>query len=288
MTITCSVCGTINPEGTQYCEGCGVELAAAPAQSAPQASDQAPAAPVLSAPEGAGTSPVDQIQIGGATADTASSGSPVIDGDITPPAEVIPGEGTPVADLNAGMPDMPLPETGTAATDAPQAATPAAPMDTAGADAMPMQESVTPEASAPASSDTTAAAAPVAAAPVSPAPADASVGAAKLGIKKYGAATGEFIPLQGERLVVGRFDASSGPVDIDLSGLGGQEHISRRHAELYRENGAWMVRDLGSTNGVYVKRAGEAAFSPRLQEPTRLSNGDEVAFGNLMLSFHQD
>ena len=92
-------------------------------------------------------------------------------------------------------------------------------------------------------------------------------GEAKLGIKKFGAPTGEFIPLQGERLVVGRFDASSGPVDIDLSGLGGQEHISRRHAELYREQGRWAVRDLGSTNGVYIKRKGETGFSPRLQEP---------------------
>ncbi|WP_051655268.1 FHA domain-containing protein [Deinococcus marmoris] len=116
---------------------------------------------------------------------------------------------------------------------------------------------------------------------------DAPTGEAKLGIKKFGAPTGEFIPLQGERLVVGRFDASSGPVDIDLSGLGGQEHISRRHAELYREQGRWTVRDLGSTNGVYIKHKGETGFSPRLQEPTPLTDGDELAFGNLMLIFHQ-
>ncbi|WP_428194584.1 FHA domain-containing protein [Deinococcus saxicola] len=121
------------------------------------------------------------------------------------------------------------------------------------------------------------------------APSDAPTptGEARLGIKKFGAPTGEFIPLQGERLIVGRFDASSGPVDIDLSGLGGQEHISRRHAELYREEGRWAVRDLGSTNGVYIKRAGETGFSPRLQEPAPLVDGDELAFGNLMLIFHQ-
>ncbi|WP_051668777.1 FHA domain-containing protein [Deinococcus frigens] len=119
--------------------------------------------------------------------------------------------------------------------------------------------------------------------PDAPAPA----GEAKLGIKKFGAPTGEFIPLQGERLIVGRFDGSSGPVDIDLSGLGGQEHISRRHAELYREEGRWTVRDLGSTNGVYIKHKGETGFSPRLQEPAPLVDGDELAFGNLMLIFHQ-
>lgn len=292
MTITCTVCGTVNPEGTQYCEGCGVELAATPAQSAAQTAAQAPVASVLSAPEGAGNSPVDHIHIGGATPAATGDDTPGVHGDITPPAETLPGETTPAADLTSGMPDMPLPETGSAApdsatidsatTDPPQAADPAS----VPVEAAPMQESVTPGASS-AAPDTMAAAMPVAASPVSPTPADAPAGAAKLGIKKYGAATGEFIPLQGERLVVGRFDASSGPVDIDLSGLGGQEHISRRHAELYRENGAWMVRDLGSTNGVYLKRAGEAAFSPRIQEPAHLSDGDEIAFGNLMLSFHQ-
>lgn len=120
-----------------------------------------------------------------------------------------------------------------------------------------------------------------------PSAAPIPTGEAKLGIKKFGAPTGEFIPLQGERLVVGRFDASSGPVDIDLSALGGQEHISRRHAELYREQGRWAVRDLGSTNGVYIKRKGETGFSPRLQEPASLADGDELAFGNLMLTFHQ-
>jgi len=61
------------------------------------------------------------------------------------------------------------------------------------------------------------------------------------------------IPLQGPRLVVGRFDASTGPVEIDLTGVPGAENISRRHAELYFEGGAWKVRDLGSTNGVFVK-----------------------------------
>lgn len=257
MSITCTVCGTVNPDGTTYCEGCGVEL------SAPQAA-------------------------------------------ATPAAEVT----TPApATTDTGLPDMPLPETGSGTTEAPQAAAeiPAAPMDSAPADSLtdtsadstpaaeatpaplPMQEAVTPDGdlTPPPAPQDDAGTVPVAAAmpaPTAPAPSDVP---AKLGIKKYGAPTGEFIPLQGERLVVGRFDASSGPVDIDLTGMGGQEHISRRHAELYRENGAWMVRDLGSTNGVYVKKSGESAFSPRLQEPAALADGDEVAFGNLMLTFHQ-
>ncbi|MFN8509763.1 MAG: FHA domain-containing protein [Deinococcaceae bacterium] len=110
---------------------------------------------------------------------------------------------------------------------------------------------------------------------------------AKLGIKKFGALSGDSIPLLGERLTLGRFDPSSGPVDIDVTGLSGAEHISRRHAELYVENGVWKVRDLGSTNGVFIKRMGESAFSPRAGEPQTLNFGDEIAFGNLILVFQE-
>lgn len=110
---------------------------------------------------------------------------------------------------------------------------------------------------------------------------------AHLAVKKFGAVTADRLPLLAERLVLGRFDASSGPVDLDVSGLPGAEHISRRHAELSYEQGQWHVRDLGSTNGVYIKRAGEAGFSPRLQEPAALAHGDELALGNLMLVFQE-
>ncbi len=108
----------------------------------------------------------------------------------------------------------------------------------------------------------------------------------KLVFKRFGALTTDTIPLQGPRLVVGRFDASTGPVEIDLTGVPGAENISRRHAELFFE-GVWKVRDLGSTNGVFIKRAGEEAYSPRLVEPTELKDGDEIAFGNVILVFQE-
>lgn len=109
---------------------------------------------------------------------------------------------------------------------------------------------------------------------------------ARLEVKRYGSATGEMIPLEGDRLVVGRFDPSSGPVDIDLGHLDGQEHLSRQHAEFFLNAGHWYIRDLGSTNGVYIKPKEEAKFSPRLTEPVQVQDGDELAFGNLMLVFH--
>jgi pSer/pThr/pTyr-binding forkhead associated (FHA) protein len=98
--------------------------------------------------------------------------------------------------------------------------------------------------------------------------------------RDYGASTTETFPLVGERVSVGRFDPSTGPVDIDLSGMKGEVHISRRHAEFALENGKWVIRDLGSTNGVYLKRVGQTAYGPRIAQPEILNDGDEVAFGN--------
>jgi len=108
-------------------------------------------------------------------------------------------------------------------------------------------------------------------------------------VKRLGATTAEEIPLQGERLVVGRFDPETGPVDIDLSAAPEAEHVSRQHGELFRgANGRWMVRDLGSTNGVFVRGTAQSSFGPRITEPTALSNGDEVAFGNARFVFRTE
>jgi pSer/pThr/pTyr-binding forkhead associated (FHA) protein len=102
---------------------------------------------------------------------------------------------------------------------------------------------------------------------------------------RYGAPSGEEIPLFGQRLTVGRFDPETGPVDVDLTALDAGGHISRQHGELYREaDGSWMVRDLGSTNGVFVKSA-DASFGPRITAPRPLKDGDEVAFGNARFIF---
>lgn len=110
----------------------------------------------------------------------------------------------------------------------------------------------------------------------------------RLVVKRFGTVTDEEIPLQGERLVVGRFDPETGPVDVDLSGTLEAEHISRHHGELFRgQDGQWQVQDLGSTNGVFVK-SGAAVFGPRITAPRGLANGDEVAFGNARFIFRTD
>jgi hypothetical protein len=154
----------------------------------------------------------------------------------------------------------------------------------------PAPEGVAPPAAA---TSTTAGDTPASAsAATSSAPAAPPTGAAapsrgaRLVVKRYGATTAEEIPLVGERLIVGRFDPETGPVDVDLSASPEAVHISRHHGELYREaDGRWFVRDLGSTNGVFVKAQAATAFGPRITAPQTLADGDEIAFGNARFVF---
>ncbi|ACQ80355.1 FHA domain containing protein [Beutenbergia cavernae DSM 12333] len=54
--------------------------------------------------------------------------------------------------------------------------------------------------------------------------------------------------------------------------------VSRRHADFRREEGGFVVRDVGSLNGTYVNRE-------RI-ESARLKAGDEVQIGKYRLTFH--
>jgi hypothetical protein len=75
--------------------------------------------------------------------------------------------------------------------------------------------------------------------------------------------------LSGNRIVIGR----SRDADVALD----DPNVSRRHAELRREGGTWIVADLGSTNGVKVNghRVAESALAP----------GDEITLGLERLTF---
>src|SRR3954468_8071871 len=69
--------------------------------------------------------------------------------------------------------------------------------------------------------------------------------------------------LSGSRVTIGR----SRDCDVTLE----DANVSRRHAELRREGGAWVVADLGSTNGVKIngQRVDQHPLSP----------GDEITLG---------
>ena len=54
--------------------------------------------------------------------------------------------------------------------------------------------------------------------------------------------------------------------------------VSRKHAELVRRDDAFYVEDLGSLNGTFLNRR-------RIEEPSKLENGDELQIGKYRLSF---
>ena len=78
--------------------------------------------------------------------------------------------------------------------------------------------------------------------------------------------------LSGNRVLVGR----SRECDIVFS----DPNVSRRHAELRREDGGWSISDLGSTNGVKVngRRVDQAPLRP----------GDRIRLGVTDLTFELD
>jgi pSer/pThr/pTyr-binding forkhead associated (FHA) protein len=55
------------------------------------------------------------------------------------------------------------------------------------------------------------------------------------------------------------------------------QNVSRRHAEVRRQNGEFVVVDLGSTNGTRVNGTG-------IRE-RRLADGDEITVGSSTLRF---
>lgn len=108
---------------------------------------------------------------------------------------------------------------------------------------------------------------------------------ARITFMKDGNLTDNFFDLKSNYLIAGRFDSSTCPIDIDLSGFSGYEHISRKHAKFTFENGKWFVSDAGSTNGVFVKSVSSNEFSHRITEPVELHSGDEISLGNMFFTF---
>jgi pSer/pThr/pTyr-binding forkhead associated (FHA) protein len=96
------------------------------------------------------------------------------------------------------------------------------------------------------------------------------------------------ILLEESLIVIGKFDPDHGPVDFDLEKLIGikeAEKISRQHAEVYFESGSWKIKDLDSSNGVFIKRAGERRFLPKITSPEMLHSGDEIAIADIGFVF---
>jgi pSer/pThr/pTyr-binding forkhead associated (FHA) protein len=88
----------------------------------------------------------------------------------------------------------------------------------------------------------------------------------------WGPTSRSVVELDDERVTVGK---STG----NRISVGDDSAISRRHALLERIGGAWLIRDLGSTNGTTVN--GEQVLTERA-----LHNGDEFILGRTRFVFH--
>jgi hypothetical protein len=79
------------------------------------------------------------------------------------------------------------------------------------------------------------------------------------------------ISITKEPVVIGRLSTN----DVVLS----DPNVSRRHAELRRESGRWLLVDLGSTNGTVV--------NGKLSREHPLKDGDKLTFGKTELVFKE-
>ena len=73
-----------------------------------------------------------------------------------------------------------------------------------------------------------------------------------------------------ESIVIGRDDGADVLID--------NPSVSRRHAEIRLGDDGWVVEDLGSSNGTFIRGA-------KIQGPQRLGLGDEIGFGKFSIVF---
>lgn len=102
----------------------------------------------------------------------------------------------------------------------------------------------------------------------------------RLVVKRQGVETEEVFAFTAPA-IIGRFDPSVGPIDVDLGNIEEGGYVSRKHAKITEEGGVYTIHDLGSSNGVYLLMDDEFQ---RVTE-SALEDGQEVAFGNARFVF---
>ena len=117
---------------------------------------------------------------------------------------------------------------------------------------------------------------PVRSAPAPRAPRPEKAGKAKSPQRSLvvieGPLTGTVIPLGTTDITIGRAPSSTLVLDDD--------YASNAHAKLTLANGAWIVSDLGSTNGTWIDRT-------RVTTPTPLAVGHRLKVGRTVLELRR-
>jgi hypothetical protein len=90
-------------------------------------------------------------------------------------------------------------------------------------------------------------------------------------VMRTGPNTGKIYPLAAPEILIGR-DESNGVAINDAE-------VSRKHAKLSLQGSAYVIQDLGSTNGSFVN-------GQRITGPQVLNPGDSVSFGeNIVVTY---
>lgn len=104
-------------------------------------------------------------------------------------------------------------------------------------------------------------------------------GTPTLTVKRNGVETTEVFPVVSP-CVIGRFDPSVGPVDVDLGPLPEAIYVSRKHAKLTETDGVWTITDLQSSNGTWILRDDFEKV-----DSAEITDGTDIALGNAKFVF---
>jgi hypothetical protein len=88
-----------------------------------------------------------------------------------------------------------------------------------------------------------------------------------------GALAGQRLAVAAQPITIGK-----GPSTLQIND---DPTVSTRHAEVAQRGGAFVVTDLGSTNGTFVN-------NQRIAQPARLTDGDLLRFGNTQMKFRTE
>ena len=80
--------------------------------------------------------------------------------------------------------------------------------------------------------------------------------------------------------VIGRFDPSVGPIEVDLGQVEEGSYVSRKHAKITLEDDVYEIEDLGSSNGTFILRDDFERI-----EKAEIVDGDQIALGNARFNF---